>query len=86
MWLFGGLRSIATNSHIYDIKVLLMSVKPLKYTKTKVIKITETQYQTLKKLESKNIRVCDFIRDAISEKIQREKHEILKPKTEYCPF
>ena len=39
---------------------------PKKYTKTKVIKLTESQFNTLKKLESYNIRVCDFIRDAIS--------------------
>ena len=60
--------------------------KPLKYTKTKVIKLTDTQFNTLKKLENYNIRVCDFIRDAISEKLEREKYEILKPKKEYCPF
>ena len=60
--------------------------KPIKYTKTKVVKLTEIQYQTLKKLENYNIRVCDFIRDAIQEKLKRDKHEILKPKKEYCPF
>lgn len=61
--------------------------KPLIYTHSKVVKITETQYQTLKKLEKYNVRVCDFIRDAISEKLQREKIEILKPKiTNDCPF
>ncbi len=60
--------------------------KPIKYTKTKVVKLSQTQYDTLKKLESYNIRVCDFIRDAISEKLQRDKHEIIKPKKEYCPF
>jgi hypothetical protein len=60
--------------------------KPIKYTHSKVVKITETQFQTLKKLEKYNVRVCDFIRDAIAEKLQREKIEILKPKKEYCPF
>ena len=60
--------------------------KPIKYTKSKVVKITEVQYQTLKKLEKYNIRVCDFIRDAIAEKLERDKHEILKPKKEYTPF
>ena len=58
---------------------------PKKYTKTKVIKLTESQFNTLKKLESYNIRVCDFIRDAISEKLKREGHEITRKK-EYCPF
>jgi hypothetical protein len=60
--------------------------KPIKYTKSKVIKLTEVQYNTLKKLENYNVRVCDFVRDAIAEKLEREKHEILKPKAEYCPF
>jgi len=61
--------------------------KPLKYTHSKVVKITEVQYQTLKKLESYNVRVCDFIRDAIAEKLQREKIEIVKPKIKNdCPF
>lgn len=61
--------------------------KPIKYTRSKVVKITETQYQTLKKLEKYNVRVCDFIREAISEKLEREKIEILKPKEKnICPF
>ena len=60
--------------------------KPIKYTKSKVIKLTEVQYNTLKKLENYNVRVCDFVRDAIAEKLEREKHEILKPKADYCPF
>ena len=60
--------------------------KPIKYTKSKVIKLTEVQYNTLKKLDNYNVRVCDFVRDAIAEKLEREKHEILKPKAEYCPF
>jgi hypothetical protein len=60
--------------------------KPIKYTKSKVIKLTEVQYNTLKKLENYNVRVCDFVRDAIAEKLEREKHKILKPKKEYCPF
>jgi len=38
-------------------------------------------------MEGYNINVCKFIRDAISEKINRE-HKELKPRqgTEYCPF
>lgn len=61
--------------------------KPIKYTRSKVVKITEVQYQTLKKLEKYNVRVCDFIRDAIAEKLQREKIEIVKPKIkDICPF
>ena len=59
----------------------------IKYTKVKVLKITEQQDKTLKKLKSYKINVADFIRDAIAEKINRE-HENLKPKKEkvICPF
>ena len=61
--------------------------KPLKYTKVKSVKITETQYKTLKKIEGYNINVCKFIRDAIAEKINREHKDLKpKPKKEYCPF
>lgn len=59
--------------------------KPIKYTKSKVVKLTEVQYNTLKKLENYNIRVCDFIREAISEKLQREGNEITR-KIKKCPF
>jgi post-segregation antitoxin (ccd killing protein) len=57
-----------------------------KYTKTKVIRITYLQHQTLQKMKTLNIDVGNFIRQAIKEKLEREKHEILKPKKEYCPF
>ncbi len=61
--------------------------KPIKYTKVKVIKITEIQHKTLLKLDSYNINVADFIRNAIAEKIKRECSDIVpKPKKEYCPF
>ena len=59
----------------------------IKYTKVKVIKITEVQYQTLKKLDSYQINVAQFVRDAILEKIQREYSDLIpKVKKEYCPF
>jgi len=61
-------------------------MKPLKYTHSKNIKFTKVQFETLKKLESYNIKVSEFVRNAIAEKLQREKHIILKPKKEYCPF
>ena len=57
-----------------------------KYTKTKVIRITDLQHQTLQKMKTLNIDVGNFIRQAIAEKLERDKHEILKPKAEYCPF
>ena len=60
--------------------------KPLIYTKVKVIKITEIQHKTLIKLDSYNINVAKFIRDAISEKIKREYSALIpKPKNK-CPF
>lgn len=49
------------------------------YTKTKVIRISESQLFTLQKMKSYNIDVGKFIRDAISEKIKRE-YENLIPK------
>ena len=55
--------------------------KPIKYTKVKVIKITEIQHKTLLKLDSYNINVADFIRNAIAEKIKREYSDLVsKPK------
>lgn len=56
-------------------------------TKTKVIRISETQLKTLQKMKSYNVDVSKFIRDAIAEKIKKEyKYLIPKPKKEYCPF
>ena len=55
--------------------------------KTKVIRITETQYNTLLKMKSYNIDTGKFIRDSIAEKIKREYSDLVpKPKKEYCPF
>lgn len=56
-------------------------------TKTKVIRISETQHQTLQKMKSYNVDVGKFIRDAISEKIKKEYSDLIpKPKKEKCPF
>ena len=58
-----------------------------KYTKVKVLRISETQHQTLVKMKSYNVDVSDFIRQAIKEKINREYEELKpKPRDEYCPF
>ena len=55
-------------------------------TKTKVIRISETQHQTLVKMKSYNIDVGKFVRDAIAEKIKKE-YKNLIPKTKSdCPF
>lgn len=51
-----------------------------KYTKIKVIRITEMQHNTLQKMKSYNVDVGKFIRDAIAEKIKREYSELI-PKT-----
>jgi len=58
-----------------------------KYTKTKVIRISEIQLNTLQKMKSYNVDVGKFIRDAIAEKIKQEYSDLLpKPKKNYCPF
>ena len=61
-------------------------MRPL-YTEVFTLKISSTQKRTLKKLKSRNIKVSDFVRKAISEKIKRDYAELKdKPKKEYCPF
>ena len=61
-------------------------MKPL-YTEVFTLKISSTQKRTLEKLKSRNIKVSDFVRKAISEKIKREYENLKeKPKDEYCPF
>ena len=58
-----------------------------KYTKTKVIRITETQHKTLQKMKTLNVDVGNFIRLSIQEKLERDKYEIVKPKEVIkCPF
>lgn len=53
---------------------------------TFVLKISKTQKETIEKLRARKIKVGEFIRDAISEKIKREANElIIKPKNN-CPF
>lgn len=54
-----------------------------RYTKTKVIRITETQLITLKKMKSYNVDVGNFIRQAISEKIQRQYSDLIPKKEDY---
>jgi hypothetical protein len=55
--------------------------------KTKVIRITSAQHDTLQKMKSYNIDTGRFIREAISEKIKREYSDLIpKPKKEFCPF
>ena len=47
------------------------------YTKTKVIRISETQHKTLIKMKLYNVDVGRFIRDAIPEKIKKEYSELI---------
>ena len=58
-----------------------------KYSKIKVLRITETQHETLVKMKSYNVDVSEFIRQAIKEKINRDHKDLKpKPKKEYIPF
>ncbi len=53
----------------------------MKYTKTKTIRLSETQHSTLVKMKSMKIDVGRFIRNAIKEKIEKEYKELVnKPK------
>jgi len=57
------------------------------YTEVFTLKISKTQKQTLGKLKDRKIKVSDFIRKAIAEKLTRDAKDLLpKPKKEYCPF
>ena len=52
--------------------------KPLKYSKVKVLKLSETQYNSLKKLKAYNVNVSQFIRLAIKEKLKRDYPKIME--------
>jgi hypothetical protein len=57
------------------------------YTHTITINFSEQQHQTLEKLRNRNIKVGDFIRKAIAEKIKRDYKDLLPLlKKEYYPF
>lgn len=61
-------------------------MKPL-YTEVFTLKISSTQKRTLEKLKSRNIKVSDFVRKAISEKIKRDYAELQdKPKKRILSF
>ena len=55
-------------------------------TKTKVIRISESQHKTLQKMKSYNIDVGNFIRDAIAEKIKKEYSSLIPKVKSTCPF
>ena len=57
------------------------------YTEIYNLRISEMQKQTLNKLKERNIKVSDFIRKAIAEKLQRDcKDLVVKPKKIEIPF
>lgn len=57
------------------------------YVKNYNVRLTKTQSETLDKLKDKNIKVSNFIREAIKEKIQKEYEYIMyKPKKSDYPF
>jgi hypothetical protein len=58
----------------------------LKYTELLQVKITITQAATLDKLRQRNIRVGDFVREAIAEKIQRDYPKLQVKEKSSCPF
>jgi len=57
------------------------------YTKTKVIRISESQLKTLQKMKAYNVDVGQFIRDAIADKIKREYQELIPKQPKFkIPF
>lgn len=73
-------------THLIDCRIKCITIMKF-YTKTKVIRISETQLKTLQKMKEYNIDVGKFIRDAISEKIKREYQDLIpKVKKEKQPF
>ena len=54
--------------------------------KTKVIRISQLQHDTLKKMQSYNVDVGKFIREAIKEKIKREYQDLIPKIKNNCPF
>ena len=63
-----------------------MPVSPIKYTKVLQTPVTDIQWATLTKLKQRNIKVPQFVREAISEKINREASELVYPDKYSCPF
>jgi hypothetical protein len=81
---------IGANLSLTDKIVLLLLLKPIQTMKTNTciftLKISEVQKATLDKLRSKKIKVSQFVRDAISEKIQREYLQLIEKPKEKAPF
>ena len=58
----------------------------MKLTKTKTIRISEQQHNTLVKMKSYNVDVGRFIRDAIKEKINKEYQDMIEKKLPLSEF
>tara|TARA_R110000824_G_scaffold269931_3_gene458395 strand:+ start:548 stop:763 length:216 start_codon:yes stop_codon:yes gene_type:complete len=59
----------------------------MKYTKVKVIRISEKQHSTLVKMKSYNVDVGNFIREAIADKINKDYKDLIpKAKKEVDSF
>jgi len=56
------------------------------YSKTKVIRISESQLKTLQKMKSYKVDVGKFIRDAIAEKIKMEYKDLIPKVKNTYPF
>jgi len=56
------------------------------YTEVFTVKISVVQKQTLQKLKSRKIKVSNFVRNAIAEKIKREYNELQPRAKKTCPF
>jgi hypothetical protein len=54
--------------------------------KTKVIRITQIQHDTLKKMKSYKVDVGHFIRQAIAEKIKRDYKDLIPKQKNECTF
>ena len=56
------------------------------YTKTKVIRVTTIQLETLQKMKYYKVDVGHFIREAIAEKIKREYKDLIPKEKNNYPF
>ena len=83
-YIFEYIASMCYNKWLNTLKVLQLMKK---YTKIKVLRISETQDKSLKKMKSWKVDVSQFCRNAIKEKIDREYSNLIpKVKEVECPF
>ncbi len=63
-----------------------MAARPCIYSEVYVLKLTKIQKDTLKKLSTRKIRVAEFVRKAIADKIKKDYAELQEKTDIYCPF